>query len=76
MGRGASAAQTPGGENPGEANNNDNSRNVQMDSEDRRCAIVLFVVVIMFLVTNVPRIVLNCYEFFSIDAFKVPVFMA
>ncbi len=52
-------------------NHNVNNRGSSVDSEDKRCAIVLFVVVIMFLVCNVPRIVLNCYEFFTIDAFKV-----
>ena len=33
-------------------------------------AAVLFSIVVLFLVCNVPRIVLNCYEVFTVELFR------
>jgi Na+(H+)/acetate symporter ActP len=50
------------------ATDNNNANNNY--NEEKRCAIVLFVIVTMFFVCNVPRIVLNFYEFFTIEDFR------
>lgn len=39
-------------------------------NEENRQSLVLFGVVILFLVCNVPRIVLNTYEVFTVNIFK------
>ena len=48
------------------ANTSNNSS--EHENEDRRCAIVLFGIVMIFLVSNIPRIVLNAYEFFVLSS--------
>ena len=38
------------------------------ENEDRKNAIVLFGIVVIFLVSNIPRILLNAYEFFVLSS--------
>lgn len=45
---------------------NSNSNTRQAEAEENRQALVLFFIVILFLVCNLPRIILNCYEVFII----------
>lgn len=50
-------------------NNNTTATN-NHESEENRQALVLFFIVLLFLVCNVPRIVLNFYEMLTINAFR------
>ena len=39
-------------------------------NEESRMALVLFSIIILYFITNTPRIILNFYEFFTIDTFR------
>ncbi len=49
---------------------NATAAHAQQLNEDNRQALVLFSIVVIFLVSNVPRIALNIHEVFTIDDFK------
>ena len=46
----------------------------QAEAEENRQALVLFFIVILFLVCNLPRIILNCYEVFIITKVELECF--
>lgn len=48
----------------------DEGHHQSLTGEDRRMAIVLFSIVVLYMVCNTPRLILNFYEFFSIDLFR------
>ena len=57
------------------SNNNSvavNAHSEESYKEERRCAAVLFTIVILFFVSHAPRIALNFYEFFTIEGLKKP----
>ena len=50
--------------------NNDQGYHNNFYGNDERMAWVLFSIVIIYLITNTPRIILNFYEFTTIDHFR------